>query len=52
MAAFPEAGRAFPGGSVPAQLLQQLAAIVTVWGTAEVGKGHVAWDGAVMAMLS
>ncbi|KAG2444609.1 hypothetical protein HXX76_001353 [Chlamydomonas incerta] len=32
---FPEAGRTFPGGHAPAQLLQQLAAIITVWGPAE-----------------
>ncbi len=31
---FPEPGRVFPGGHAPAQLLQQLAAIVTVWGAA------------------
>ncbi|GIL43986.1 hypothetical protein Vafri_1578 [Volvox africanus] len=31
---FPEAGRTFPGGHAPAQLLQQLAAIITVWGPA------------------
>jgi hypothetical protein len=32
---FPEAGRTFPGGYAPAQLLQQLAAIITVWGSME-----------------
>ncbi|GLC39468.1 hypothetical protein PLESTF_000834200 [Pleodorina starrii] len=32
---FPETGRIFPGGHAPAQLLQQLAAIITVWGPAE-----------------
>ncbi|GIL95652.1 hypothetical protein Vretimale_1630, partial [Volvox reticuliferus] len=31
---FPEPGRTFPGGNAPAQLLQQLAAIITVWGPA------------------
>ncbi|KAG2487550.1 hypothetical protein HYH03_013829 [Edaphochlamys debaryana] len=32
---FPEPGRTFPGGHAPAQLLQQLAAIIGVWGPAE-----------------
>ncbi|EFJ45059.1 hypothetical protein VOLCADRAFT_118567, partial [Volvox carteri f. nagariensis] len=32
---FQEAGRTFPGGHAPAQLLQQLAAIITVWGPAD-----------------
>ncbi|GFR39927.1 hypothetical protein Agub_g3 [Astrephomene gubernaculifera] len=32
---FPEPGRTFPGGHAPAQLLQQLAAIITVWGHVE-----------------
>ncbi|KXZ45302.1 hypothetical protein GPECTOR_56g398 [Gonium pectorale] len=41
---FPESGRTFPGGHAPAQLLQQLAAIITVWGPAEADSRAIACE--------